>query len=58
MDKTTLVTGASGFLGQAIMLRLAVLGRRAIGLDPKPGPAVQVNDDLSDSARLRALITR
>jgi nucleoside-diphosphate-sugar epimerase len=58
MDKTTLVTGASGFLGQAIMPRLATSGSRAIGLDLRPAPTTQVIDDLSDKERLRALIIR
>lgn len=56
MDKTTLVTGSSGFLGQAIMPRLATSGLRAIGLDLRPAPTTQVIDDLSDKERLRALI--
>lgn len=58
MGKTTLVTGASGFLGQAIMPRLAASGSRAIGLDARPAPATQVIDDLTDMERLRALIVR
>lgn len=56
MEKTTLVTGASGFLGQAIMPRLAASGSRAIGLDPRPAPTTQVVDDLTDKERLRTLI--
>lgn len=58
MDKTTLVTGSSGFLGQAIMPRLAACGSRAIGLDPRPAATTQVIDDLADHERLRALIAR
>src|SRR5215217_2469742 len=54
----TLVTGSSGFVGRVIMERLAAGGRRAIGLDPRPAPATQVIDDLSDRARLRDLIAR
>jgi nucleoside-diphosphate-sugar epimerase len=54
----TLVTGSSGFVGRAIMARLAALGQRAIGLDPQPSHTTQVIDDLSDRARLRALIAR
>jgi nucleoside-diphosphate-sugar epimerase len=53
-----LVTGSSGFVGRAIMARLAALGQRAIGLDPQPSHTTQVIDDLSDRARLRALIAR
>jgi nucleoside-diphosphate-sugar epimerase len=58
MDKTTLVTGASGFLGQAIIQRLAAAGSRAIGLDPRPAATTHVVDDLTDKERLRALIVR
>lgn len=54
----TLVTGSSGFVGRAIMARLAAAGRKAIGLDPRPSPATQVLDDLSHRARLRGLIAR
>jgi nucleoside-diphosphate-sugar epimerase len=54
----TLVTGSSGFVGRAIMARLTASGRRAIGLDPRPSHTTQVIDDLSDRARLRALIAR
>jgi nucleoside-diphosphate-sugar epimerase len=54
----TLVTGSSGFVGRAIMTRLAASGRKAIGLDPRPSATTQVIDDLSDRARLRALIAR
>ena len=55
---TTLVTGSSGFVGRVIMRRLAAAGRAAIGLDPRPGPDTRVPDDLSDRARLAALIRR
>jgi nucleoside-diphosphate-sugar epimerase len=54
----TLVTGSSGFVGRAIMARLAAAGHRAVGLDPQPGASTQVIDDLSDRARLRDLIAR
>jgi UDP-glucuronate 4-epimerase len=54
----TLVTGSSGFVGRAIMARLEASGREAIGLDPRPSATTQVIDDLSDRARLRALIAR
>src|SRR3954469_16252472 len=57
-SSATLVTGASGFLGRAIMARLAASGRRAVGVDPRPAPTTQVIDDLSDRARLRDLIAR
>ena len=55
---TILVTGSSGFVGRVIMARLAGSGRRAIGLDPVASASTQVTDDLSDRARLRALIAR
>lgn len=57
-EMVTLVTGSSGFVGRVIMSRLAATGRKAIGLDPRPSPATQVIDDLSDRAPLRALIAR
>jgi nucleoside-diphosphate-sugar epimerase len=57
-DKVTLVTGASGFLGHAVMKLLARNGIRAIGLDPRPSATSQIVDDLSDRARLNALLTR
>ena len=53
-----LVTGSSGFVGRAIMARLAAAGRPAIGLDPVASPSTQVIDDLSDRARLRDLFAR
>src|SRR5882757_4695623 len=55
-SSVTLVTGSSGFVGRAIMARLAGGGHRAIGLDPQPSASTQVIDDLSDRTRLRDLI--
>jgi nucleoside-diphosphate-sugar epimerase len=55
---TTLVTGSSGFVGRAIMARLAGADRPAIGLDPVASPGTLVIDDLSDRTRLRDLIAR
>ena len=55
---SVLVTGSSGFVGRAIMARLAAAGRKAIGLDPVASPSTQIIDDLSDPARLRDLIAR
>ena len=55
-DEVTLITGASGFLGHAILKLLAQDGRRAIGLDPVPSATADVIDDLSDRARLDALL--
>jgi len=57
-SRVTLVTGASGFLGRAIMTRLAAAGYRAIGLDPRPAPTTHVIGDLSERGRLRELIAR
>jgi UDP-glucose 4-epimerase len=54
-----LVTGASGFLGAAVVERLTAQGHRCVGLDPLP-PAYMtqrhVKDDLSDRRRLEALL--
>jgi nucleoside-diphosphate-sugar epimerase len=55
---SVLVTGASGFLGQAMVPRLVAAGNRVVGLDPLPGPFTEIIDDLSDPARLRAMIGR
>jgi UDP-glucuronate 4-epimerase len=55
-DDVTLITGASGFLGHAIMKLLAQDGRCAIGLDPVPSATADVIDDLSDRARPKALL--
>jgi UDP-glucose 4-epimerase len=54
-----LVTGASGFLGHAIVARLHAAGHVAIGLDPAiaaDNAARSVKDDLSDRGRLEALL--
>ena len=52
----TLVTGASGFLGKAVMKLLAGNSEPAIGLDPRPSSTTQVIDDLSDRPRLKKLL--
>jgi UDP-glucuronate 4-epimerase len=57
-SSVTLVTGSSGFVGRAIMVRLAAAGHRAVGLDPQPAASTRVIDDLSDRTRLRDLIAR
>jgi nucleoside-diphosphate-sugar epimerase len=55
-DDVTLITGASGFFGHAIMKLLPQDGRCAIGLDPVPSATADIIDDLSDRARLKALL--
>ena len=55
-DNVTLVTGASGFLGKAVMKLLAEEKQRAIGLDPRSSDTVQVVDDLSDRSKLTRLL--
>jgi nucleoside-diphosphate-sugar epimerase len=54
----TLVTGASGFLGHAVMKLLAQNAHRAIGLDPQPSSTTQINDDLSDRQKLTDILAR
>jgi len=55
-DSVTLVTGASGFLGKAVMKLLADQEQRAIGLDPRASATTQVVDDLSDRSKLVKLL--
>ena len=55
-DNVTLVTGASGFLGKAVMKLLAEHKHRAIGLDPRSSATTQVVDDLSDRSKLTKLL--
>src|SRR6187401_3187929 len=55
-DEITLVTGASGFLGKAVMKLLSEQKQRAIGLDPRSSTTTQVVDDLSDRSKLTKLI--
>jgi nucleoside-diphosphate-sugar epimerase len=55
-DNVTLVTGASGFLGKAVMKLLVEQKQRAIGLDPRPSATTQVVDDLSDRSKLVNLL--
>ena len=54
----TLVTGASGFLGHAVMKLLAQNAHHAIGLDPQRSSTTQVLDDLSDREKLNGLLAR
>jgi NAD(P)-dependent dehydrogenase (short-subunit alcohol dehydrogenase family) len=55
-ESVTLVTGASGFLGKAVMKLLAENSQRAIGLDPRPSVTTQVVNTLSDRPKLKALL--
>lgn len=55
-DEVTLVTGASGFLGKAVMKLLVEQKQRAIGLDPRSSATTQVVDDLSDRLKLTKLL--
>ena len=55
-DNLTLVTGASGFLGKAVMTLLAEQKQHAIGLDPRPSATTQVVHDLSDRSKLTKLL--
>jgi UDP-glucose 4-epimerase len=55
-DSVTLVTGASGFLGKAVMKLLAEQKQRAIGLDPRSSATTQVEDDLTDRSKLTRLL--
>jgi UDP-glucose 4-epimerase len=54
----TLVTGSSGFLGNAAMKLLAQNEHHAIGLDPQPSSTTQILDDLSDRQKLNGLLAR
>ncbi len=59
MTGAVLVTGASGFLGCAVVERLLALGYDVVGLDPAPSRVTtirHVNDDLSHAGRLRELL--
>lgn len=58
---STLVTGASGFLGSAVISRLLRAEREVVGLDPVPSPRAtwcHVVDDLSDRHRLIDLLRK
>jgi len=55
-DNVTLVTGASGFLGKAVMKLLGEQKQRTIGLDPRASATAQVVDDLSDRSKILKLL--
>ena len=57
-ESVTLVTGASGFLGKAVMKLLAENSQPAIGLDPRPSLTTQVVDTLSDRPKLKNLLAK
>jgi UDP-glucose 4-epimerase len=52
--RSILVTGSSGYLGQALIPALRARGQRVVGLDPVPGPSTDVVGTVAD----RATITR
>ncbi len=60
--KRFLLTGASGFLGQAVLGRLVAAGHEVVGLDIRSatsaGAMAHIVDDLSDADRLRTLVER
>jgi UDP-glucose 4-epimerase len=53
-----LVTGASGFLGQTLVPRLAQLGHFVVGLDPVPSPTTSAIGTIEDRAFVRELLRR
>lgn len=46
--RSILVTGSSGYLGQALVLALRARGERVVGLDPVPGPTTDVVASVAD----------
>ncbi|SNB73114.1 UDP-glucose 4-epimerase [Arboricoccus pini] len=59
-NDTTLITGASGLIGQAVLARLLKEGRKAVGIDLrlKPGQLPVQIVDLGDIHQLHALAER
>jgi len=53
-----LVTGSSGFIGQALMRRLRAEGCKVAGLDRIPGPTTDQLCDILDAARLTETVQR
>jgi GlcNAc-P-P-Und epimerase len=51
-----LVTGSSGFIGQALVRRLKAAGCDVAGLDRGPGPATNHVCDILDAARLSEMV--
>lgn len=54
----TLVTGAAGLIGSAVLAKLRVQGRPALGVDlaPKPQQSDVEQADLTDIHRLHAIV--
>lgn len=52
----TLVTGSSGFIGQAVVTRLEAAGHQVAGIDKVPGTATDHTCDILDAERLTRII--
>ena len=55
-NHVTLVTGASGFLGRAVMKLLGEQKQHVIGLDPRSSATTKIVDDLSNAEKLKTLL--
>ena len=51
-----LVTGSSGWLGQALVPRLRRGGHRVVGIDPVPGATTDIVGSVADRATVRAAL--
>ncbi|QPF82963.1 NAD(P)-dependent oxidoreductase [Bradyrhizobium genosp. L] len=51
-----LITGSSGFIGQALAQRLKAEGWQALGLDKRPGPATDFVCDILDAGKLQQTV--